>query len=165
MPNRLSGSTKSRSVSPHACVDPVVGAILAGWRYDISSISPEMRTDYEQHLADCRHCQRRQRAARTIDVLLISVSSLSILAFLLAAVVIHRIEILRDLTSVPVHLHHTAVAISLEAAAIAGLVVSVVLWILVAIATPVPGFLSGVVQQRLPSDLRDRFARHAQNRA
>jgi len=38
-------------VSP--CVDPVVGAILSGWRYDISALSPEMRTDYEQHLSDC----------------------------------------------------------------------------------------------------------------
>jgi hypothetical protein len=148
-----------------ACTDPVVGAILSGWRYDISSISPEMRTDYEQHLIECPHCRKRQRAARTIDVLLISVSTLSILAFLLAAVVIHRIEMLTHIESVHVHLHQTAIAISLEAAAIAGAVISTVLWILVAVATPLPGFLTDVVQERIPSDLRQRFSRHAQNRA
>jgi len=58
-----------------------VGNILSGWRYDISGLSPAMRTDYEQHLTDCSHCRRRQQVARTIDVLLISVSTLSIAAF------------------------------------------------------------------------------------
>ena len=75
------------------CIDQVVGDILAGWRYDISGLSPAMRTDYKQHLNDCGHCRRRQHIARTIDVLLISVSTLSIPAFLLAAVVIHRVEL------------------------------------------------------------------------
>src|ERR1700729_4373986 len=70
------------------CIVQVVGDILSGWRYDISGLSPAMRTDYDQHLSDCSHCRRRQRIARTIDVLLISVSTLSIVAFLLAAVVI-----------------------------------------------------------------------------
>jgi hypothetical protein len=149
----------NRASSNSACTDPIVGAILAGWRYDISSISPEMRTDYEQHLTECAHCRRRQTAARTIDVLLISVSSLSIVAFLLAAVVIHRIELLTHIGFVHLHLRQTPITISLEAVAIAGLVVSMVLWMLVAMATPLPGFLSGVVQQRIPPDIRQRFAR------
>ena len=76
------------SNSAKACTDPVVGAILSGWRYDISNISPEMRTDYESHLTECFGCRRRQRIARTIDVLLISITSLSIVAFLLAAMVL-----------------------------------------------------------------------------
>lgn len=148
--------------SATACSDPIVGAILSGWRYDISSISPEMRTDYEQHLAECVHCRRRQTIARTIDVLLISVTSLSIVAFLLAAVVLHRIEMFRDLPAVHMHLHQMPATLSLQAVVIAGLVISTVLWILVAIATPLPGFLGGVVAQRLPDDLRQRFAkRHA----
>ena len=29
------------------CVDPIVGKILAGWRYDISGLAPEMCGDYE----------------------------------------------------------------------------------------------------------------------
>lgn len=145
--------------SATACTDPIVGAILAGWRYDISSISPEMRTDYEHHLVECVHCRRRQQVARTIDVLLISVTSLSIVAFLLAAVVLHRIELFRDLPAVHMHLHQMPATISLQAVVIAGLVISTILWILVAIATPLPGFLGGVVAQRLPDDLRQRIAR------
>jgi hypothetical protein len=162
MPNRAASST----LQAKSCTDPIVGAILSGWRYDISSISPEMRTDYEQHLAECPHCRRRQSIARTIDVLLISVSSLSIIAFLLAAVVIHRLEllshhmdVLAHYSVVHFHLHQTAIAISLQAIAIAGLLVSVVLWMLVAIATPLPGFLSSVVQQRVPPAIRQRFTR------
>ena len=34
------------------CTDPVIGKILAGWRYDISGIAPEMRGDYEAHFRD-----------------------------------------------------------------------------------------------------------------
>ena len=43
------------------CVDPIVGKILAGWRYDISGIAPEMRGDYELHFAACEFCRSRQR--------------------------------------------------------------------------------------------------------
>jgi len=72
-----------------ACTDQVVGDILSGWRYDISGISPEMRTDYESHLAMCDHCRSRQRLHRTIDVVLIGISTLSILSigFLIASIV------------------------------------------------------------------------------
>ncbi len=143
------------------CTDPVVGDILSGWRFDISGLSPAMRTDYETHLEDCPSCRRRQRVARTIDVLLISVSTLSIAAFLLAALIIHRVELITHIGSVHVQLHHTAIAISLEAVAVAGVAVSTLLWVLVAVATPLPGFVGNLVQQRLPADLRERFSKHA----
>ena len=52
-----------------SCIDPVVGAILSGWRYDISGLSRDMRTDYESHLATCQHCRSKERLHRTIDVL------------------------------------------------------------------------------------------------
>lgn len=143
------------------CIDPVVGAILSGWRYDISGLSPTMRTDYEQHLCDCAHCRSKQRLHRTVDVLLISVSTLSIVAFLLAAVVMHRVEAITHIEQVHVHLRHAAVYISLEAVALTGLVFSTLLWILVAIATPIPGFLGGILQQRIPEDLRQRFSKDA----
>jgi hypothetical protein len=144
------------------CIDPVVGDILSGWRYDISGLSPAMRTDYDQHLSDCGHCRHRQRIARTIDVLLISVSTLSILAFLLAAVVIHRVELATHINTVHVHLNQThAVAISLEAVAVAGMLFSTLLWLLVAVTTPLPGFLGAMVQQHIPADLRDRFTKNA----
>lgn len=152
-------SIHERSTS---CTDQVVGAILSGWRYDISGLSPAMRTDYEQHFEECSHCRRRQRVARTIDVLLISVSTLSIVAFLLAAVIIHRVELITHIGKVELHLYQThAVAISLEAVAVIGLVLSTLLWVLVAIATPLPGFLGEIVQQRIPSDLRNRFTKAA----
>ena len=153
----------SSTLAAKSCTDPIVGAILSGWRYDISSISPEMRTDYEQHLIECHHCRRRQRMARTIDVLLISVSSLSIVAFLLAALVMRRVEILTHIAgSLTVHLRQSPVTVSLEAVAIAGLVVSTILWVLVAIATPLPGLVGGLVQQRIPPGFRERFnRRHA----
>ncbi len=147
------------SNSAKACTDPVVGAILSGWRYDISNISPEMRTDYESHLDECYGCRRRQKIARTIDVLLISITSLSIVAFMLAAMVLHRIELFRDIPAVHMRLHQMPATISLWAVVIVGLIISLVLWILVAVATPVPGFLSDVVQQKLPNDLRQRIAR------
>ncbi len=166
MHNRVLNPNSSTLDHPSAveqnrsCTDPIVGAILSGWRYDISSISPEMRTDYEHHLEECPHCRRRQAIARTIDVLLISVSSLSIVAFLLASVVLHR---LTGVTGLPealtVHLHEGPVVISLQAVSIAGLVISTVLWVLVAIATPLPVLVTSMVQQRIPLDIRQRFAR------
>src|ERR1035437_1839570 len=138
MVNFASRITKSRSITVPHCTDPVIGDILAGWRYDVSGVSPAMRTDYDHHLSECAQCRRRQHLARTIDVLLISVSSLSILAFLLAAAVLHRIESLAHLgSSLHGHLYHTPITISLEATAIAGLVISLTLWVLVAIATPI----------------------------
>jgi hypothetical protein len=143
------------------CTDPLIGNILAGWRYDISGLSPTMRTDYDQHLSDCAHCRRRQHLARTIDVLLITVSSLSILAFMLAAAVLHRIESIAHLSSsLHGHLYHTPITVSLEAAALGGVVISFLLWILVAIATPIPVLVSDALQQRIPA-IRERIMKNA----
>ena len=157
MSNRALNHNSSTLEQNRSCTDPIVGAILSGWRYDISIISPEMRTDYENHLAECSNCRRRQRIARTIDVLLISISSLSIVAFLLVSVVMHRLETLAHITgafTLPVHLHDAPVVVSLQAVAIAGLVISMVLWVLVAVATPLPALVKSI-----PSDIRQRLAR------
>jgi hypothetical protein len=152
----------NRRTHPTSCTDQVVGDILSGWRYDISGLSPAMRTDYEQHLSECNHCRRRQQIARTIDVLLICVSTLSIAAFLLATIVIRRVELVSHIFTM--HLRLTAthgIAISLEAVAVAGLIFSTLLWLFVAVATPLPGFLGGIVQERIPADLRERFSKDA----
>jgi anti-sigma factor RsiW len=145
------------------CTDSVVGDILSSWRYDISGISPEMRTDYEQHLASCSHCRARQRMHRAIDVTLICLSTLSILAFLLALAAIHRIEPLRT-AAVVMHLEHPHLVLTLQAAAVIGLLASLVAWILVAVATPAPVYLTGmaieqarVLQDRIPEELRSRI--------
>ena len=146
-----------------ACTDSVVGDILSSWRYDISGISPEMRVDYEEHLATCSHCRSRQRLHRAIDVTLISLSSLSILAFLLALAVIHHVEPLRT-AAVVMHLEHTQLVLTLQAAAILGLLASLVAWVLVAVATPAPVYLTGVaieqarvLHDRIPEELRSRL--------
>lgn len=145
------------------CSDSVVGDILSSWRYDISGISPEMRTDYEEHLTSCTFCRSRQRLHRAIDVALISLSTLCIIAFLLALAIIHHVEPLRS-AAVVMHLEHTAVVLTLQAAAIVGLLASLAAWILVAIATPAPVYLTGValeqarvLQDRIPEELRSRL--------
>src|SRR5258708_19332844 len=70
------------------CLEPIVGKILAGWRYDISGLAPEMRGDYELHFADCEHCRSRQKLHRIIDISLIVLASASAAVFLLAFAVI-----------------------------------------------------------------------------
>ncbi len=146
------------------CTDSVVGDILSSWRYDISGISPEMRTDYEEHLATCSYCRSRQRLHRAVDVTLIGLSTLSILLFLLALAVIHHIEPLRTFAVVVLHLEHTQLVLTLQAAAVLGLLASLVAWVLVAVATPAPIYLTGVaieqarvLQDRIPEELRSRL--------
>lgn len=148
------------------CTDQVVGDILSSWRYDISGISPEMRVDYEKHLEECEHCRRRQRFHRTLDVVLIGLSSVCIVAFLLALAVIHRVEPLRNLALV-MHLDHRSMVLTLQMAAIAGLLISLFSWVLVAVATPAPVYITGmalaqarVLQGRIPEEIRDRLPRN-----
>ncbi len=161
MVNFVTQTSRSRGRNELNCTDPVIGDILAGWRYDISGLSPAMRQDYDHHLSECAQCRHRQHLARTIDVLLISVSSLSILAFLLAAIVLHRIEAMAHLgSSLHAHLYHTPIAISLEATAIVGLLISLMLWVLVAIATPIPGLVAEAIQ-RIPPHIRERITKNA----
>jgi hypothetical protein len=132
------------------CVDPLVGKILAGWRYDISGIAPEMREDYEHHFVACEHCRIRQRWHRTIDVSLIVLASLSAALFLLAFGVIRHFG--------PRH------AFLLEVVALGGFVLSALLWVVVAIATPAQTTVVGVarigarrVHDRLPAEIRERL--------
>ena len=132
------------------CNDPLVGKILAGWRYDISGLAPEMSGDYELHLAECARCRGRQRLHRIIDVSLIVLASLSAAAFLLAFAVIRHLG--------PRH------AFWLEIAALAGFTLSALIWLAVAVATPAPMTMVDVallgarrVHDRLPAEIRDRI--------
>jgi len=137
------------------CTDRVVGKILAGWRYDISGIAPEMRGDYEAHLAQCAYCHSRQRVHRGIDIGLMVLASMSMVVFLLAYGVIRYFH--------PDH------AFWLEIGALGGFLLSMILWLLVAVATPAPlvvkdaamtGARIGLdklpeeIRQRIPEDLR-----------
>ena len=132
------------------CVDPIVGKILAGWRYDISGIAPEMRGDYEDHFNGCEHCHSRQRLHRTIDVSLIALASISAGMFLLAFGVIRHFG--------PRH------AFWLELAALAGFALSLLIWLVVAVTTPAPMAVVDAakigarrVHDRLPAEIRDRL--------
>ena len=132
------------------CIDPIVGKILAGWRYDISGLAPEMCGDYEEHFANCEYCRSRQRIHRLIDVGLIALASVSAGIFLLAFAVIHHLS--------PRH------AIWLEIAALAGFALSALIWLGVAVATPAPVTVLDAakegarrVHDRLPEEIRQRL--------
>jgi hypothetical protein len=122
------------------CVDPIVGKILAGWRYDISGIAAEMCADYEEHFDACEHCRSRQRLHRTIDISLIALASLSAAVFLLAFGVIRHLG--------PRHAFW----------------LSALIWVAVAVATPAPMTMVDAakvgarrVHDRLPAEIRERL--------
>jgi anti-sigma factor RsiW len=132
------------------CLDPVIGGILAGWRYDISGIAPDMRGDYEHHLATCEHCRARQALHRRIDLGLIALTSLSAVVFLAAIGVIWYIA--------PRH------QLLLLLLAAGGFGVSVAMCIMVAIATPAPLVVKDAalesarrIHDRLPENVRARI--------
>jgi hypothetical protein len=132
------------------CVDPIVGKILAGWRYDISGLAPEMGRDYEDHFSACEHCRRRQRLHRAIDLSLIILASVSAGVFLLAFGVIRHFG--------------PRNAFWLEIAALAGFALSALIWLIVAVATPAPMTVVDVamlgarrVHDRLPAEIRERL--------
>ncbi|MBV8208295.1 MAG: hypothetical protein JO041_16030 [Acidobacteria bacterium] len=132
------------------CIDPIVGGILAGWRYDISGIAPAMRGDYEDHLATCEHCRARQRFHRRIDIGLLVLTSLSAAVFLAAFVAVRYFA--------PRH------ALELELLAAGGFGVSVAMAIMVGITTPAPLVVKRAaretarqVHDRLPEEIRNRI--------
>lgn len=132
------------------CSDKVIGDILAGWRYDISGLAPEMRGDYEQHLAECSHCHGRQVLHRTIDIGLMIIASISALVFLVAFGAVRHYS--------PKH------ALVLELIALAGFLFFSVVWLIVAVATPAPVVVADVariharrIHDRLPSNIREKL--------
>jgi hypothetical protein len=130
------------------CTDRVVGHILASWRYDISGIYPEMRKDYEQHLATCSRCRARQKLHRTIDVSLTVLTSLSAFFFLFALAVIIHIKPLENVAFSVFGLDTPDIYHMLVSAGVAGLGFSLIGLLLVLIATPVPSYLGGIAVER-----------------
>jgi hypothetical protein len=123
-----------------------------------------MRRDYEQHLVDCPHCRTRQRVHRTIDVVLIVVSSGSILSLLIALAVIHKIEPVRHLAVLHLHIYEINIAVSMQQGALIGLAAAFFVWMLVALMTPAPqtigGYardLGGQLGEKLPEHLKERL--------
>src|SRR5215469_6239210 len=133
------------------CNDQVVGAILASWRYDISSISPEMRKDYEQHLADCPHCRARLQFHRSLDVTLAALTSLAVFFFLFALAVLKHIGPLEHMAFTVFRLDVEDTYHMLFSAGIAGLIFSVIALALVLTATPASTYLGGIAAERAKS--------------
>jgi len=138
-----------------ACTDRVIGDILAGWRYDISGLAPEMRGDYEQHLAECARCHSRQVLHRTVDIGLMIVATLSAGIFLLAFGAVRHFS--------PRH------ALVLELIALAGFLFFSVVWLVVAVATPAPVVVADVariharrIHDKLPSQIREKLPESTQ---
>ena len=132
------------------CIDKPVGAIVAGWRYDISGIAPEMRSDYEQHFADCARCRGKQRLHRTIDFGLLVVTMASGVLFLLAFLAVRHFQ--------------PSKALIMEFVALGGALVSAMVWIGVCMTTPAPVMAFGAVKskarevhERLPEEIRQRL--------
>ncbi|MFP5206119.1 MAG: hypothetical protein ACLGP3_00550 [Acidobacteriota bacterium] len=143
------------------CTDPVIGAILASWRYDISGISPEMRRDYEQHFAECARCSARQSFHRSLDGALAVLTSLAALFFLFAVAVLKHIKPLEHVAFKILGLDISDMYHMLISAGVAGLCFSVIAFALVLMATPAPSYLSGIaveraklIEERLPARIK-----------
>jgi len=134
----------------HICTDKVVGEILAGWRYDISGIAPEMRSDYEQHFRECARCRGKVRLHRVIDFGLMLIASISALVFLLAIGLIRHFN--------------PAYALWLEIGAGMGFAISAAVWVIVLVTTPVPVVAKGIalaqarrLHDKLPEEIKNKI--------
>jgi len=143
------------------CIDRVVGAILGSWRYDISALSPEMRKDYEQHLAECTSCRARQKFHRSLDGALAVLTALSMISFLFALAVLQRVKYMEHVAFNILHLEKISVYQMLVSAAFAGLGFSLIAFILVMTTTPASAYLGGMaaertrlIEARLPESIR-----------
>jgi hypothetical protein len=148
------------------CSDPVIGAILASWRYDISGISPEMRRDYEQHFVECSHCRARLKFHRSLDVSLAVLTSLAVMFFLFALATIMHVKPLEHVAFKILGLDMGSMYQMFVSAGIAGVCFSFIAFILVLTATPVPTYLSGIaarraklIEERLPATIRSPRSR------
>ncbi len=153
---RLHGTSAALLGLPEGCNDQVVGDILSGWRYDLSSVAQATRGDYEAHLNSCFHCRARQRLHRTIDVVLLAVFTLSFFAFLLATAIIHRAP-WGQTSLASLHTRHLSFALTLQTVAMGGLLFSLLMWVLVAIETPEPHLIQTTMQHRRWATGRNRL--------
>jgi hypothetical protein len=136
------------SKAGNRCTDRVVGAILASWRYDISGISPEMRRDYEQHLAECPRCSARQKLHRTVDATLALLTGTASIFFIFALAVLEHVKPLEHVAFKMLGLDVFDMYHMLVSAGVAGLCFSLILLALVLMATPAPSYLGGIAAER-----------------
>jgi hypothetical protein len=107
-----------------------------------------MRKDYEGHFAECPHCRARQKLHRTVDVSLAVLTSTAVLFFLFALAVVYHIKPLEHVAFNIFGLDISDMYHMLISAGIAGLCFSVIAFVLVLTATPVPSYLGGIAAER-----------------
>jgi hypothetical protein len=132
------------------CTDRVVGNILAGWRYDISGITPEMRCDYQAHFDHCEDCRSRRKLHRIIDFSLLLICKAAIVLFAAAFLAVRHF--------------HPPSAFIMQIAALGGIAISAIVWVIVCMTTPVPVMVFGAVKEqarkvheRLPEEIKARI--------
>jgi len=120
-----------------------------------------MRKDYEQHFAECPYCRARQKFHRTLDVTLAVLTSLAVFFFLFALAVLHHIKPLEHVALKVLGLDMFDMYHMLMSAATAGVCFSVIAFVLVLTATPVPTYLGGIaaeraklIEERLPEAIK-----------
>lgn len=107
-----------------------------------------MRKDYEFHLAECARCSGRQRFHRSLDVTLAVLTSLAVFFFLFALAVLKHIKPLDHVAFNILGLDISDMYHMLLSAGFAGLCFSVIAFLLVCTATPVPSYLGGIAAER-----------------
>jgi len=107
-----------------------------------------MRKDYEHHFADCPRCRARQKFHRSLDVTLAVLTSLAALFFLFALAVMHHVKPLENVAFKILGLDIFDMYHMLMSAATAGVCFSVIAFVLVLTATPVPNYLGGIAAER-----------------
>jgi hypothetical protein len=112
-----------------------------------------MRIDYEQHFAHCEHCRQKQRLHRIIDFGLLFTAKASAVVFLAGFLAVR-------------HFFPTGGFI-MQMLALAGVVLSAAVWVIVCMTTPVPVMVFGAVRtqarrihERLPSEIKAKIPEH-----
>jgi hypothetical protein len=120
-----------------------------------------MRKDYEFHFAECPHCRARQKFHRSVDVSLAVLTSLAVFFFLFSLAVVHHIKPLENVAFKVLGLDIFDMYHMLMSAATAGVLFSVIAFVLVLTTTPVPTYLGGLaaerarfIEERLPDAIK-----------
>jgi hypothetical protein len=107
-----------------------------------------MSKDYEQHLAECSRCSARQKFHRSLDVVLVALTSLSVFFSLFALAVLKHVKPLENVAVNILGIDKFDAYHMLVSAAVAGVGFSVIAFVLVLTATPVPSYLGDLAAQR-----------------
>jgi hypothetical protein len=146
------GLILSQLLSPFAlartrCNDPVVGSILASWRYGVSGIPLGMRWNYERHVSVCAHCRSRSKFYRALYVTLGVLTLLAMLFFLFALTALQDVKPVEHVAFDILGLNISDMEHMLLWGVVAGLISSAITFALI-VSTPTPIILSDLERDR-----------------